>query len=163
MTLNPVIAKVTARIVERSKDSRAAYLANMDAAIASNPGRAKLSCANWAHAFAASPGVDKMRALDPNAPNIGIVSAYNDMLSAHQPLEEYPALIKVAAREAGATAQFAGGVPAMCDGVTQGRPGMELSLFSRDVIAMATGIALTHDAFDSALYLASATRSCRVW
>jgi 6-phosphogluconate dehydratase len=97
--------------------------------------------------------VDKVRALDVNAPNLGIVSAYNDMLSAHQPLEEYPALIKDAAREVGATAQFAGGVPAMCDGVTQGRPGMELSLFSRDVIAMATGIALTHDAFDGALYL----------
>jgi len=153
MALNPVIAEVTARIVERSKDSRAAYLANMEHAIESQPGRAKLSCANWAHAFAASPGVDKVRALDPNAPNIGIVSAYNDMLSAHQPLEEYPALIKVAAREVGATAQFAGGVPAMCDGVTQGRPGMELSLFSREVIAMATAVALTHDAFDSALYL----------
>ena len=151
--MNPVIAEVTARIVERSKDSRAAYLANMQHAIDSQPGRAKLSCANWAHAFAASPGVDKVRALDPNAPNIGIVSAYNDMLSAHQPLEEYPALIKTAAREVGATAQFAGGVPAMCDGVTQGRPGMELSLFSRDVIAMATAVALTHDAFDSALYL----------
>ncbi len=153
MSLNPVIAEVTARIVARSKDSRAAYLANMQHAIDSQPGRAKLSCANWAHAFAASPGVDKVRALDPNAPNIGIVSAYNDMLSAHQPLEEYPALIKAAAREVGATAQFAGGVPAMCDGVTQGRPGMELSLFSRDVIAMATAVALTHDAFDSALYL----------
>ncbi|WP_454762006.1 phosphogluconate dehydratase [Caulobacter segnis] len=153
MAMNPVIAEVTARIIERSKDSRAAYLANMQHAIDSQPGRAKLSCANWAHAFAASPGVDKVRALDPNAPNIGIVSAYNDMLSAHQPLEEYPALIKVAAREVGATAQFAGGVPAMCDGVTQGRPGMELSLFSRDVIAMATAVALTHDAFDSALYL----------
>lgn len=153
MSLNPVIAEVTARIVERSKDSRAAYLANMQHAIDSQPGRAKLSCANWAHAFAASPGVDKVRALDPNAPNIGIVSAYNDMLSAHQPLEAYPALIKAAAREVGATAQFAGGVPAMCDGVTQGRPGMELSLFSREVIAMATAVALTHDAFDSALYL----------
>lgn len=153
MSLNPVIAEVTARIVARSKDSRAAYLANMQHAIDSQPGRAKLSCANWAHAFAASPGVDKVRALDPNAPNIGIVSAYNDMLSAHQPLEEYPALIKAAAREVGATAQFAGGVPAMCDGVTQGRPGMELSLFSRDVIAMATAVALTHDAFDAALYL----------
>jgi phosphogluconate dehydratase len=153
MSLNPVIAEVTARIVARSKDSRAAYLANMQHAIDSQPGRAKLSCANWAHAFAASPGVDKVRALDPNAPNIGIVSAYNDMLSAHQPLEEYPALIKTAAREVGATAQFAGGVPAMCDGVTQGRPGMELSLFSRDVIAMATAVALTHDAFDAALYL----------
>ncbi|ATC25011.1 phosphogluconate dehydratase [Caulobacter vibrioides] len=153
MSLNPVIADVTARIVARSKDSRAAYLANMEQAIANQPGRAKLSCANWAHAFAASPGVDKLRALDPNAPNIGIVSAYNDMLSAHQPLEAYPALIKDAARDVGATAQFAGGVPAMCDGVTQGRPGMELSLFSRDVIAMATAVALTHDAFDSALYL----------
>jgi phosphogluconate dehydratase len=153
MSLNPVIAEVTARIVARSKDSRAAYLANMQHAIESQPGRAKLSCANWAHAFAASPGVDKVRALDPNAPNIGIVSAYNDMLSAHQPLEEYPALIKAAAREVGATAQFAGGVPAMCDGVTQGRPGMELSLFSRDVIAMATAVAMTHDAFDAGLYL----------
>ena len=153
MSLNPVIAEVTARIVARSQDSRSAYLANMEQAIENQPGRAKLSCANWAHAFAASPGVDKVRALDPNAPNIGIVSAYNDMLSAHQPLEAYPALIKDAAREVGATAQFAGGVPAMCDGVTQGRPGMELSLFSRDVIAMATAVALTHDAFDSALYL----------
>jgi len=153
MSLNPVIAEVTARIVERSKDSRAAYLANMQHAIDSQPGRAKLSCANWAHAFAASPGVDKVRALDPNAPNIGIVSAYNDMLSAHQPLEAYPALIKAAAREVEATAQFAGGVPAMCDGVTQGRPGMELSLFSREVIAMATAVALTHDAFDAGLYL----------
>lgn len=108
MSLNPVIADVTARIVARSKDSRAAYLANMDRAIENQPGRAKLSCANWAHAFAASPGVDKLRALDPNAPNIGIVSAYNDMLSAHQPLEAYPALIKDAARDVGATAQFAG-------------------------------------------------------
>lgn len=153
MSLNPVIAEVTARIVARSKDSRAAYLENMRRTIDSQPGRAKLSCANWAHAFAASPGVDKLRALDPNAPNLGIVSAYNDMLSAHQPLETYPALIKDAAREVGATAQFAGGVPAMCDGVTQGRPGMELSLFSRDVIAMATAVALTHDAFDAALYL----------
>jgi len=153
MTLNPVIAEVTARIVARSQDSRAAYLDHMQQAIDSQPGRAKLSCANWAHAFAASPGVDKVRALDPNAPNLGIVSAYNDMLSAHQPLEAYPALIKAAAREVGATAQFAGGVPAMCDGVTQGRPGMELSLFSREVIAMATAVALTHDAFDAALYL----------
>jgi phosphogluconate dehydratase len=153
MSLNPVIAEVTARIVARSQDSRAAYLANMQHAIDSQPGRAKLSCANWAHAFAASPGVDKVRALDPNAPNIGIVSAYNDMLSAHQPLEAYPALIKDAAREVGATAQFAGGVPAMCDGVTQGRPGMELSLFSREVIAMATAVAMTHDAFDAGLYL----------
>lgn len=153
MALNPVIAAITQRIIERSRPTREAYLAQMDAAALAQPGRAKLSCANWAHAFAASPAADKVRALDPNAPNLGIVSAYNDMLSAHQPLEEYPALIKEAAREAGATAQFAGGVPAMCDGVTQGRPGMELSLFSRDVIAMATAVALTHDAFDAAMYL----------
>jgi phosphogluconate dehydratase len=151
--MNPVVAAVTARIIERSRDRRAAYLAQLDAAANSNPGRGKLSCANWAHAFAAEPAEVKLRVLDTNAVNIGIVSSYNDMLSAHQPLERYPALIKQAAFEAGATAQFAGGVPAMCDGVTQGRPGMELSLFSRDVIAMATAVALTHDAFDAALML----------
>ena len=151
--MHPVVLEVTARIVARSRDSRAAYLARIEAARGEEPGRGKLSCANWAHAFAASEPGDRLKALDPNAPNLGIVSAYNDMLSAHQPLERYPALIKAAAREVGATAQFAGGVPAMCDGVTQGRPGMELSLFSRDVIALATGVALSHDAFDGALYL----------
>jgi phosphogluconate dehydratase len=151
--IHPVVARVTARIVERGRDRRAAYLAQVEAARGAEPGRAKLSCANWAHAFAASEPGDRLKAMDPNAPNLAIVSAYNDMLSAHQPLERYPALIKAAAREAGATAQFAGGVPAMCDGVTQGRPGMELSLFSRDVIAMATAVALTHDAFDGGLYL----------
>jgi phosphogluconate dehydratase len=151
--MHPAIAETTARIVERSKDSRADYLERMDAARRSGPGRAKLSCANWAHAFAALPGEDKQRMRDPTAPNIAIVSAYNDMLSAHQPLERFPAIIKASAHEIGATAQFAGGVPAMCDGVTQGRPGMELSLFSRDVIAMATAVALTHDAFDGALCL----------
>jgi phosphogluconate dehydratase len=151
--MNPVIAQVTARIADRSRERRAAYLAQVDAARDAGPGRAKLSCANWAHAFAAQPAADKLRVLDPGAPNLAIVSSYNDMLSAHQPLERFPALIKEAAREVGATAQFAGGVPAMCDGVTQGRPGMELSLFSRDVIAMATAIAMTHDAFDGGLYL----------
>ena len=151
--MHPVVLEVTARIVERSRETRAAYLARIEAARGDEPGRGKLSCANWAHAFAASEPGDRLKAMDPNAPNLGIVSAYNDMLSAHQPLERYPALIKAAAREVGATAQFAGGVPAMCDGVTQGRPGMELSLFSRDVIAMATAIALSHDAFDGALYL----------
>lgn len=151
--MNPAIADVTARIVERSREGRTAYLAQIEATRAAGPGRAKLSCANWAHAFAAQPAADKLRVLDPDAPNLGIVSAYNDMLSAHQPLERFPALIKEAAREIGATAQFAGGVPAMCDGVTQGRPGMELSLFSREVIAMATAIALSHDAFDGGLYL----------
>jgi phosphogluconate dehydratase len=151
--MHPVIAETTARIVERSRSARAEYLDHMDAARRSGPGRAKLSCANWAHAFAALPGEDKQRMRDPTAPNIAIVSAYNDMLSAHQPLERFPAIIKASAHAAGATAQFAGGVPAMCDGVTQGRPGMELSLFSREVIAMATAVALSHDAFDGALCL----------
>jgi phosphogluconate dehydratase len=147
------VTEVTQRIEARSRDSRAAYLARIDAARHAGPGRAKLSCANWAHAFAAEAPGDKARMADPSAPNLAIVSAYNDMLSAHQPLETYPAMIKAAAREVGARAQFAGGVPAMCDGVTQGRPGMELSLFSRDVIAMATAVALTHDAFDGVLCL----------
>ena len=151
--MNPVTAAVTARIVERSRDSRADYLARMAAAAQSSPGRAKLSCANWAHAFAAESDGTKQRLRNPNSPNIAIVSSYNDMLSAHQPLERFPEIIKAAAEAVGATAQYAGGVPAMCDGVTQGRPGMELSLFSRDVIAMSTAVALTHDAFDAALLL----------
>ena len=151
--MHPVTAEVTERITARSRASRADYLARMDEARASAPGRGKLSCANFAHAFAAQPEGDKQRMRDPKAPNVAIVSAYNDMLSAHQPLERFPPIIKAAAREVGATAQYAGGVPAMCDGVTQGRPGMELSLFSRDVIAMATAVALTHDAFDAALML----------
>ena len=151
--MHPVTTQVTQRIADRSGASRADYLARMEAARRDGPGRAKLSCANFAHAFAASESGDKQAMRDPAAPNIAIVSAYNDMLSAHQPLERFPAIIKRAAREVGATAQFAGGVPAMCDGVTQGRPGMELSLFSRDVIAMATAVALSHDAFDAALML----------
>ncbi|HEX7760511.1 MAG TPA: phosphogluconate dehydratase [Caulobacteraceae bacterium] len=151
--MHPVTADVTERIAQRSREARADYLDRMQGARDSGPARGKLSCANWAHAFAAEPGDVKAALRNPSAPNIGIVSAYNDMLSAHQPLERYPAIIKAAAREVGATAQFAGGVPAMCDGVTQGRPGMELSLFSRDVIAMATAVALTHDAFDAALML----------
>ena len=151
--LNAQLAAVTERIIERSREGRADYLKRIDAVGQSGPGRAKLSCANWAHAFAAAPAQDKLRVMSPDAPNIGIVTAYNDMLSAHQPFEHYPELIRQAAREIGATAQVAGGVPAMCDGVTQGRPGMELSLFSRDVIAMATAVALSHDAFDGALCL----------
>jgi phosphogluconate dehydratase len=151
--MHPVTMEVTERIIERSRESRADYLERMEAARASGPGRAKLSCANFAHAFAAQPEGDKQRMRDPSAPNVAIVSAYNDMLSAHQPLERFPPIIKAAAREVNATAQYAGGVPAMCDGVTQGQPGMELSLFSRDVIAMATAVALTHDAFDAALML----------
>jgi len=152
-TLHPVTAEVTERIVQRSRKTRADYLERVEAARAQGSGRGKLSCANWAHAFAASPEGDKQRMRDPTAPNVAIVSAYNDMLSAHQPYERFPPIIRKAAHEVGATAQFAGGVPAMCDGVTQGRPGMELSLFSRDVIAMATAVALTHDAFDAALML----------
>ena len=151
--MHPVVADVTARIVARSQESRADYLERMEAARHDGPGRAKLSCANFAHAFAAESDDDKQRMRNPAAPNVAIVSAYNDMLSAHQPLERFPAIIKSAAREVGATAQYAGGVPAMCDGVTQGRPGMELSLFSRDVIAMATAVALSHDAYDAALML----------
>ena len=151
--MHPVIAETTTRIVERSRESRADYLGRMDAARQAGPGRGKLSCANWAHSFAALPGEGKQRLMDPTRPNIAIVSAYNDMLSAHQPLGRFPDIIKRGAWEIGANAQFAGGVPAMCDGVTQGRPGMELSLFSRDVIAMATAVALSHDAFDGALCL----------
>ncbi len=151
--MHPVTAEVTARIVERSRETRADYLERMEAARQAGPGRGKLSCANWAHAFAASPDGDKQQMRNPTAPNIAIVSAYNDMLSAHQPYERFPDILRQAAREVGATAQYAGGVPAMCDGVTQGRPGMELSLFSRDVIAMATAVALTHDAFDASVLL----------
>ncbi|CAN5195263.1 phosphogluconate dehydratase [soil metagenome] len=152
-TLNPVVAEVTARIVERSKVPRADYLRRMDAARDSGAGRAKLSCANWAHAFAGQTIADKLTAMDGTRPNVGIVTAYNDMLSAHQPFERFPGVIREAVRQVGATAQVAGGTPAMCDGVTQGRPGMELSLFSRDVIAMSVGVALTHDAFDAAVML----------
>ena len=151
--LHPTVATVTARIVERSRTTRADYLRRMDAARDSGAGRAKLSCANWAHAFAGQTLADKLTAMDGSKPNLGIVTAYNDMLSAHQPFERYPGVVRQAVREVGATAQVAGGTPAMCDGVTQGRPGMELSLFSRDVIAMSVGVALTHDAFDAGLML----------
>ena len=153
MTLNPVVAEVTNRIVERSGPTRADYLRRMDAARERGVARAKLSCANWAHAFAGQTPADKLTMMGGQAPNLGVVTAYNDMLSAHQPFERFPTIIRQAARDMGATAQVAGGVPAMCDGVTQGRPGMELSLFSRDVIAMSTGVALSHDAFDAVMAL----------
>lgn len=153
MTVQLRIREVTERIRERSLATRADYLARMEAALHKGTARQGLSCTNLAHGFAASDQGDKEALRQLRWPNIAIVSAYNDMLSAHQPFERYPALIKRAAREAGAVAQFAGGVPAMCDGVTQGQPGMELSLFSRDVIAMATGVALSHNMFDSALCL----------
>ena len=153
MPLNPVIAQVTARIAERSRATRAAYLDKIDRAKGHGPHRKRLSCGNLAHGFAAC-GADDKATIRANArANIGIVSAYNDMLSAHQPYERYPELIRRSARAIGATAQVAGGVPAMCDGVTQGQPGMEMSLFSRDVIALATAVSLSHDMFDAVLYL----------
>lgn len=152
MSLHPVTERVTARIVERSRPSRGAYLARIDAARERGTARARLNCGNLAHAFAAS-GEDKTPLRGLRSINLGIVSAYNDMLSAHQPMENYPALIKMAARNMGASAQFAGGVPAMCDGVTQGRIGMELSLYSRDVIAMSTAVSLSHEVFDAVVML----------
>ncbi|WP_114965137.1 phosphogluconate dehydratase [Alkalilacustris brevis] len=152
MTLDSTIAKVTARIEARSRTTRAAYLDRIARTAEAGPARAHLSCGNQAHAYAAS-GPDKAGLAEGAAPNLGIVTAYNDMLSAHQPFETYPALIREAARRAGGSAQVAGGVPAMCDGVTQGQPGMELSLFSRDVIALAAGVALSHNCYDAALYL----------
>lgn len=151
--MNKTIQEVTARIQARSKRSRSAYLAKVDAAANNGPARHGLSCSNIAHGIAASGIEGKQRLGKENTPNIGIVSAYNDMLSAHQPFETYPELLKKAAKEQGATAQFAGGVPAMCDGVTQGQDGMDLSLFSRDVIALSTAVALSHDMFDAALCL----------
>lgn len=152
MTLHPTIARVTDRIRARSEATRSVYLARIATAGRAGPARGHLACGNQAHAYAAM-GAQKTELAAGRAPNIGIVTAYNDMLSAHQPFEDYPKLIRAAAREVGATAQVAGGVPAMCDGVTQGQPGMELSLFSRDVIALAAGVAMSHNTFDSSLYL----------
>jgi phosphogluconate dehydratase len=151
--MNPVVDEVTRRIVERSRPRREEYLARIAAARDAGPHRRRLSCGNLAHGFAACGPSDKAALRGVKTPNIGIVTAYNDMLSAHQPYERFPELIREAARRVGATAQVAGGVPAMCDGVTQGRAGMELSLFSRDVIALSAGVALSHDMFDAALFL----------
>ncbi|MGC3873824.1 phosphogluconate dehydratase [Halomonas sp. GXIMD04776] len=153
MTIHPTIAQVTQRIRERSQDRRALYERHMQDQHRQGVHRGELSCGNLAHGFAACGTEDKDRLKLTNSANLGIVSSYNDMLSAHQPLAPFPEMIKEAARSMGSTAQFAGGVPAMCDGVTQGQPGMELSLFSRDNIAMATGVALSHNMFDAALFL----------
>ncbi|QOQ81046.1 MULTISPECIES: phosphogluconate dehydratase [Comamonas] len=153
MALHPVLDQVTRRIQERSRASRSDYLAQVDAMAARPPQVRTMGCANVAHAFAALPGTDKIRIVEEKGPNVGIVTAYNDVLSAHAPFAHYPDILKDEARRNGATAQVAGGVPAMCDGVTQGMPGMELSLFSRDTIAMSTAVALTHDTFDAALML----------
>jgi phosphogluconate dehydratase len=152
-----VVQEVTERIAERSLPSRTAYLARIrrdgEAARAKGPARAHLGCANLAHGFAAAPAEDKLGLMGTAKPGVAIVTSYNDMLSAHQPYETYPGELKAAVRRAGGVAQVAGGVPAMCDGITQGRAGMELSLYSRDVIAMSTAIALSHDMFDSTLLL----------
>lgn len=152
MSLHPQIAAVTDRIRKRSEASRGAYLDLMNKAASDGPRRGHISCSGQAHAYAAM-GEQKGDLAGSKAPNIGIITAYNDMLSAHQPFATYPQLIKSAARAVGATAQVAGGVPAMCDGVTQGETGMELSLFSRDVIALAAGVGLSHNVFDAAVYL----------
>jgi phosphogluconate dehydratase len=153
MRLHPVVEAVTTRIRERSAPARGAYLRLIEAAAARDRGADRMGCANVAHAFAALPPGDKFRVVAEKAPNIGIVNSYNDMLSAHAPFAGFPAVIKDEARIRGATAQVASGVPAMCDGVTQGTAGMELSLFSRDVIAMGTAVGLSHDVFDAALML----------
>ncbi len=153
MTLHARIGEVTERIRLRSRDRRTAYRERIADAADKGPHRARLSCGNLAHGFAACGAGDKASLAGDVVPNLGIVTAYNDMLSAHQPYERFPELIRRAAHEVGGVAQVAGGVPAMCDGVTQGQPGMELSLFSRDVIALSAGIALSHDMFDAAVFL----------
>ncbi|MEZ7848779.1 MAG: phosphogluconate dehydratase [Polaromonas sp.] len=153
MTLHSTVADVTEQIRERSRVSRSAYLKRLDSAATRAVNAERMGCSNVAHAVAGMPLDDRFKVVTERRPNIGIVTAYNDMLSAHTPMQSYPDLIKREARLHGATAQVAGGVPAMCDGVTQGTSGMELSLFSRDVIAMATAVALSHDMFDGALML----------
>ncbi|MBU1309137.1 MAG: dihydroxy-acid dehydratase, partial [Gammaproteobacteria bacterium] len=151
--MDPVIQKVTDRIIARSQRSRDIYLQRLEQARLKGPHRGVLSCGNLAHGFAACNQQDKSDLRSLTKANIGIVSSYNDMLSAHQPYEHYPALIKQAVSDVGSVAQFAGGVPAMCDGVTQGQPGMELSLLSRDIIAMSAAVGLSHNMFDGGLML----------
>ncbi|MDH2406637.1 phosphogluconate dehydratase [Bradyrhizobium sp. SSUT18] len=153
VSLNSRIGEVTDRIARRSHESRARYLESVDRAATHSPKRQSLGCANQAHGFAACSAADKKMLRDGRGAALGIVTAYNDMLSAHQPYERYPQLIRQAAREAGGAALVAGGVPAMCDGITQGEAGMELSLFSRDLIAMSTAVALSHQTFDAAVFL----------
>jgi len=151
--MKPAVLEITQRIRERSAPLRRAYLERLERMARRPRANDRLGCANVAHAYAALPANDKLRVVAERGPNLAIVTSYNDMLSAHQPYETWPALIRDEARRLGATAQVAGGVPAMCDGVTQGQPGMELSLFSRDTIAMGTAVALSHDVFDGALLL----------
>jgi phosphogluconate dehydratase len=151
--MHPIIQRVTDRVIERSKPARSAYLARIHQAQQHGPARNNTSCSNLAHVMAAASPIEKQAIAAGEVPNLGIITAYNDMLSAHQPFEHYPARIKRAAAENGAVAQVAGGVPAMCDGVTQGEDGMDLSLFSRDVIALSTAVALSHNVFDAAIFL----------
>ncbi len=151
--MHPRVVEVTERLVERSRATRQRYLEMIRAAASEGPQRGKLQCANFAHGVAGCSGHDKQTLRLMEAANVAIVSAYNDMLSAHQPYETFPEQIKQALRELGSVGQFAGGVPAMCDGVTQGEPGMELGIASREVIAMSTAVALSHNMFDAALYL----------
>jgi len=153
IAVHPRVASVTARIIERSRLKRSAYIAQLQAAATRSRSTDRMGCSTLAHGVAGMPLDDRFKVITERAPNIGIVTAYNDMLSAHTPMASYPALIKDEARKHGATAQVAGGVPAMCDGVTQGTSGMELSLFSRDVIALGTAVALSHDMFDAALMI----------
>lgn len=153
MPVHSTVSAVTEKLIQRSKRHRSQYLSRMEEAVVRQPKRKALGCANLAHGFAACGAHDKNALRNGSGPNLGIITSYNDMLSAHQPFETYPELIRQAARKAGATAQVAGGVPAMCDGVTQGETGMELSLFSRDVIAMSTAVGLSHQMFDAAVYL----------
>src|SRR4026208_4506 len=147
------IEAITDRIRERSRETRELYLSRLDDASGKAANRAVLSCGNLAHGFAVCAPAEKEMLAGDRVPNLGIITSYNDMLSAHQPFETFPALIKQAAHAAGGVAQVAGGVPAMCDGVTEGQPGMELSLFSRDVIAMSAAIGLSHNMFDAAAHL----------
>ncbi len=166
LPVHPVVAEVTERVAERSRASRAAYLARISAAAAERglrPARTDLGCSNLAHAVAACGGTDRAAMSADSGASVGIVTSYNDMLSAHAPFEHYPQAIKATARDVGAVARVAGGVPAMCDGITQGRTGMELSLFSRDVIAMSTAIALSHDVFDAALMLGVCDKIVPAW
>jgi phosphogluconate dehydratase len=151
--VHPVLEAVTNDVIERSKKTRQTYLARIEDAMKQGPHRGVLGCGNLAHGFAACGAAEKADLAGDKKANIAIVSSYNDMLSAHEPYRTAPELIKQAAKEAGGVAQFAGGTPAMCDGITQGQPGMELSLFSRDVVAMSTAVALSHNMFDAALYL----------
>ena len=158
MSVVKAVQDVTDRIAARSAATRRDYLDRVEAARTQGVHRGALACGNLAHGFAACSPSDKAKLAGSKTPNLGIVTSYNDMLSAHQPYKDYPDIIKAAANAIGATAQVAGGVPAMCDGVTQGQPGMDLSLFSRDVIAMPTAITHTHNKFDAARYLGSSDK-----